>query len=68
MNNAQKKKSNLVLIMLITLPFALAAMMWSILPSGYRYCREGQQKEVSVSSRWHPLQPAIHQSIELIKH
>lgn len=58
----------MVMTLLITLPFVLAAMMWCILPSGYRSFHAGQQKEVTVSNHWHPLQPAIHQAIEFIKH
>ncbi len=55
------------MMLLIILPFAIAALMWSILPSGYRSLQCRQEREILVSGEWHPLQPAVHQAIDFIK-
>jgi hypothetical protein len=66
MKQSSSEKRVIVMVLLITLPFALAALMWCILPSGYRAFHSGQSGKMSVISEWHPLQPSIHQAIEFV--
>jgi len=56
------KKTTMVMVVLILLPFLFTLLMWSVLPSGYKRCKNNMGNEHSIST-WQPLQAGLKQVV-----
>jgi hypothetical protein len=64
---AERVNRIIAMVTLILLPLLMAAMLWWVMPSGYKASRlQKEEQNANILTGWQPLQPALKQVVQCI--